>query len=125
MTTRRDLGRRMMRRTLGDTYCDERDKTTNDFNGPLRQLSEETAYGFVWAREVLDPRTRSLICLGILTALNRPHELRMHLQAALNNGCTVAEIREALLQTAIYCGIPAALDSTKMAEDFLRAAGKL
>ncbi|MCW5751159.1 MAG: carboxymuconolactone decarboxylase family protein [Alphaproteobacteria bacterium] len=123
--TRRDRGRQIMRQTLGNEYCDARDQTTNEFNAPLRQLSEEAAYGYVWAREGLDARTRSLLCLGILTALNRPHELRIHLQGALNNGCTVEEIRETLLQSAIYCGVPAAVDSFRIAEEVLREAGKL
>lgn len=117
----RTQGRARMREVLGDAYCDARDRSQSEFNAPLRQLSEEAAYGFVWGRPGLDRRTRSLLCLAMITALNRPHELRMHLQGAINNGATVEEIRETLLQTAIYCGLPAAIDSTRAAEEFLNA----
>jgi 4-carboxymuconolactone decarboxylase len=123
MHSRREQGRNLMREILGETYFDARERSTSDFNAPLRQLSEESAYGFVWNRLGLDRRTRSLLCLAMLTALNRPEELGMHLQGALNNGATVEEIRETLLQTAIYCGIPAAIDSTRAAEQFLRGQG--
>ncbi len=125
MNDRQAEGRRRMRQVLGDAYCDARERTDSAFNAPLRQLSEEAAYGFVWARPGLDLRTRSLLCLALMTAINRPHELRMHLEGALNNGATVEEIQETLLQTAIYCGVPAALDSTRMAEAFLREKGLL
>ena len=118
MNDRQAEGRRRMRQVLGDAYCDARERTDSAFNAPLRQLSEEAAYGFVWARPGLDLRT-------LMTAINRPHELRMHLEGALNNGATVEEIQETLLQTAIYCGVPAALDSTRMAEAFLREKGLL
>jgi len=125
MTDQRAQGRQRMRQILGDDYCDARDRSTNSFNEGLRQLSEESAYGFIWGREGLDARTRSMLCLAILTAINRPHELRMHLEGALNNGVTVEEIRETLLHTAVYCGLPAAIDSVRVAEEFLRAKGKL
>lgn len=116
-------GERMMRRVLGDPYWDRRQQSMSDFNAPLREMSQATAYGNIWCREGLDLKVRSLLCLAMLTALNRPTELIMHLEGALNNGCTVTEIRETLLQTSLYCGIPAALDSTKIAETFLRDKG--
>lgn len=123
--TELQAGETMMRRVLGDEYWDRRVASTNEFNAPLRALSQSAAYGNVWSREGLAPNVRSLLCLAMLTALNRQHELEMHLVGAVNNGCSAHEIRETLLQTAIYCGIPAALDSTRVAEQFLRAKGMI
>lgn len=117
---RRERGREVMREVLGAPYVARRDASTNDFNAPIRQLSEEFAYAALWTRAGLDRRTRSLITLGMLTALNRPHELAIHLEGAVNNGCTVEEIRECLTHTVAYCGFPAAIDSLRAAEAFLR-----
>ena len=121
----RERGDAMLRRVFGDDYVAKRVETTTDFNGPLRDLSVTAAYGTVWPRDGLDPRTRSLLCLAMLTALNRPHELLIHLRGAVNNGCTVTEIRETFLHAALYCGIPAALDSTRVAEQYLTERGLL
>ena len=79
----------------------------------------------VWSRPGLEKKFRSMLCLAMLTALNRPHELSLHLQSAINNGCTVEEIRETLLHTVPYCGIPATLDAIKVAEEFLTEKGLL
>ena len=87
---------------------------------PQQQLVTEYCWGDVWARPGLDRRARSILNLGMLTALNRPNELRLHVRGAVNNGLTAAEIGEVLLQTAIYCGVPAALDSFKVAEEVLK-----
>ena len=125
MDERRETGRRIMREVLGDAYVDRRGATTTPFNAPVRQLSEEMAFGTVWARPGLDRRTRSLLCLAMLTALNRPHELKLHLRGALNNGCTVEEIQEALLQTVVYGGFPACIDSVREAEAALAEMGAL
>jgi len=117
---RREIGRQVMREVLGAPYCEQRDASTNDFNAPIRRLSEEFAYGSLWTRPGIDRRTRSLVTLGMLTALNRPHEMAMHLQGAVNNGCTADEIRETLTHTVAYCGFPAAIDALRAAEAFLR-----
>ena len=117
---RRRLGRQVMSEVLGAPYCERRDASTNDFNAPIRRLSEEFAYGSLWTRAGIDRKTRSLVTLGMLTALNRPHEMRMHLEGAVNNGCSVAEIRETLTHTVAYCGFPAAIDALRAAEEFLR-----
>lgn len=122
---RREVGREVMREVLGAPYVAKRDTTTNDFNAPIRRLSEEFAYATLWTREGLDRKTRSLVTLGMLTALNRPHELAIHLEGAVNNGCTVEEIRECLTHTVAYCGFPAAIDSLRAAESFLRDKGML
>ena len=117
---RRETGRKVMREVLGAAYCERRDASTNDFNAPIRRLSEEFAYGSLWTRPGIDRKTRSLVTLGMLTALNRPHEMEMHLQGAINNGCTAVEIRETLTHTVAYCGFPAAIDALRAAEAFLR-----
>jgi 4-carboxymuconolactone decarboxylase len=117
---RRKIGRQVMREVLGAPYCERRDASTNDFNAPIRRLSEEFAYGSLWTRPGIDRKTRSMVTLGMLTALNRPHELALHLEAAVNNGCSVEEIRETLTHTVAYCGFPAAIDALRAAEAFLR-----
>jgi 4-carboxymuconolactone decarboxylase len=120
MDERRQTGREVMREVLGAPYCERRDASTNDFNAPIRRLSEEFAYGSLWTRPGIDRKTRSLVTLGMLTALNRPHEMGVHLEGAVNNGCTAEEIRETLTHTVAYCGFPAAIDALRAAETFLR-----
>ena len=117
---RQRIGRQVMREVLGAAYCERRDASTNDFNAPIRRLSEEFAYGALWTRPGIDRKTRSLVTLGMLTALNRPHEMAIHLEGAVNNGCTAEEIRETLTHTVAYCGFPAAIDALRAAEAFLR-----
>jgi 4-carboxymuconolactone decarboxylase len=109
-----------MQEVLGEPYCERRDATTNEFNAPIRRLSEEFAYGSLWTRPGIDRKTRSLVTLGMLTALNRPHEMAIHLEGAVNNGCSAEEIRETLTHTVAYCGFPAAIDALRAAETFLR-----
>ena len=125
MDEKREAGRRLMAESLGPDYLAKRDASTNGFNAPLRALSEAYAFGEVWSRPGLERKTRSMLCIAMLTALNRPHEIRIHINSALNNGCTVAEIQEVLLQSVLYCGIPAAIDATKVAEDVPRERGLL
>lgn len=112
------------REVLGDNHVDRSLAEVTDFTRPLQELIAEFCWGTVWGREGLDRRTRSLLNLGILTALNRPHELELHVRGALNNGCTVDEIRETLLQTAVYCGIPAAVDAFRVAKSIIEADGE-
>ena len=112
------------REVLGDYHVDRSLADSTEFNGPLQELIAEYCWGAIWGRKSLDRRTRSLLNLGILTALNRPHELELHIRGAINNGCTVDEIREALLQTAVYCGIPAAVDAFRVAKSVLEAHGE-
>lgn len=118
-------GKETMTEILGAPYLARREASTTEFNRTIRQLSETFAYGDLWNRPHLDRKTRSLMVLGMLTALNRPHELRVHLEGALNNGCTAAEIGEALTFTVAYCGFPAAIDSLRLAEEILREKGLL
>ena len=118
MTTRKELfdtGLAIRREVLGSDYVDRSIQSADDFNRPLQELITEYAWGAVWSRPGLSRQVRSMINLAMITALNRPHELELHLRGALNNGVTREEIREVLLQTAIYCGAPAALDSFRIA----------
>lgn len=117
-----DAGLKVRREVLGDTHVDRSLARASDFNQPLQELVTAYGWGAIWARPELDRRTRSLINLGMLTALNREEELALHVRGALNNGCTREEIREALLQTAVYCGLPAALGAFRVAETVLDEA---
>jgi 4-carboxymuconolactone decarboxylase len=119
---RQEEGLKVRREVLGAEHVDRAMAAANAFTQPFQELLNEYCWGHVWTRPGLDRRTRSLINLAMLTALNRPNELRLHVRGALNNGCTAEEIREALLQTAIYCGVPAALESFKVAREVLDAA---
>lgn len=100
---------------LGAEFVENSLATADDFNRPLQELVTEYCWGAVWGREELPRKTRSMLNLAMLSALNRPHELKMHIRGALRNGVTREEIREVLLQVAIYCGVPAAVDSFRTA----------
>ena len=119
MSDKRERGRQIMREVLGADYFNRREATTNDFNAPIRRISEENCFGEIWSRPGLERKFRSMLCIAMLTALNRPHEIRIHINTAVNNGCTVEEIQEVLLQTVAYCGLPACIDSFRIAEDVL------
>ena len=125
MASVQEEGRKILGEVLGADYLERRDQSTTAFNAPLRAFSETAAFGMVWSRPGLERKFRSMLCLAMLTALNRPHELEIHLTSAINNGCTVEEIRETLLHTVPYCGIPATLDSFKVAERVLTEKGLL
>lgn len=121
----RRKGREILSEVIGADYMKKRDASTNDFNRPLREFSETYAFGDIWARPGLPRKVRSLINLGLLTALSKPAELKLHVHSALNNGCTLEEIQEALYQTVAYCGIPATIEAFKAAEEVLRERGAL
>ena len=108
-------GLEIRKSVLGAEYVENSIQNATDFNMPLQQLVTEYCWGDVWARPGLDKKTRSMLNLAMLTALNRPHELKLHLNGALRNGVTKEEISEIFLQTAIYCGVPAAVDSFRTA----------
>jgi 4-carboxymuconolactone decarboxylase len=118
-----DAGLKTRREVLGNDYVDAALKTADEFGKPLQELVTEYCWGDVWNRPGLPRKTRSLINLAMLTALNRPHELRVHLRGALNNGATKEEIREVLLQTGIYCGVPAAVDAFRTARELFKEMG--
>jgi 4-carboxymuconolactone decarboxylase len=118
-----DAGLKTRREVLGDAYVDAALKTADDFGKPLQELVTGYCWGDVWNRPGLPRKTRSMLNLAMLTALTRPHELRVHLRGALNNGVTKDEIREVLLQTAIYCGVPAAVDAFRTAREVFKEMG--
>lgn len=101
---------------LGEEYVNNSIANADDFTMPLQELVTEYCWGTVWQREGLSLKMRSIINLAMITALNRPHELKLHVRGALNNGVSREEIRETLMQTAIYCGVPAAIDSFRVAK---------
>jgi 4-carboxymuconolactone decarboxylase len=107
------------REVLGADYVERALNGADDFTWPLQQMTTEVAWDGIWNRPGLDRRSRSLVTLGMLVALNRPAELRVHVKAALTNGVTKGELREVLLQAVAYCGIPAAGDAFRIAHDVL------
>jgi 4-carboxymuconolactone decarboxylase len=113
-------GLAIRREVLGAAYVDKSVHEGSEFMRPMQKLTTEWAWGEIWSRPGLDRKTRSLLNLAMLTALNRPHEIRLHVRGAVNNGVTVEEIQEVLLQAGIYCGVPAALDAFKVADAVLR-----
>lgn len=105
---RHNKGMKVRRAVLGDAHVDLARAKENSFNAPFQDLITRYAWGEIWTRPGLPRKTRSLITIAMMVALNRSEELRMHLRAAANNGVTRKEIQEVLLQTAVYCGLPAA-----------------
>ena len=116
-----DRGLKTRREVLGADYVDTALAAADDFTRPLQEHITQYAWGDIWNRPGLDRRTRSLLNLAMLTALNRPHELRLHVKGALRNGVTLDEIREVLMHTTIYCGVPAAMDSFRVAREVFKA----
>src|SRR5690349_24214742 len=114
---RYERGLEIRKSVLGKEYVENSFKNADDFSRPMQELSTEYCWGHVWGREGLTRKERSLINLAMISALNRPHELKLHVQAALTNGVTRDEIREVLLQVAIYCGVPAGIDSFRIARE--------
>jgi 4-carboxymuconolactone decarboxylase len=110
-------GLEIRKSVLGQEYVEKSIAAADDFNMPLQRLVTEYCWGAVWGREELPKKTRSMLNLAMLSVLNRPHELKIHVQGALRNGLTKTEIREVLLQVAIYAGVPAAVDSFRVARE--------
>jgi len=118
-----EKGLKIRREVLGADYVDNAIKSADDFNRPLQELVTQYCWGEIWGRPGLDRRTRSCINLAMITALNRPHEVKMHIKGALNNGLTKEDIQEVFLQVAIYCGVPAAVDSFRLAREVFKELG--
>ncbi len=114
-----DRGLEIRTETLGKEFVEKSINSADDFNRPLQELATEYCWGYIWGREGLPRKARSMINIAMLVALNRPHELKLHLEGALRNGVTPLEIREILLQTAIYAGLPAAVDAFRVAREVL------
>jgi 4-carboxymuconolactone decarboxylase len=119
---RHEEGMKIRRAVLGDAHVDQAMATQNEFTAEFQDLITRYAWGEIWSRPDLDRKTRSLITIAMMVALNRSEELQLHLKAALKNGVTRAEIKEVLLQAAIYCGVPAANHAFHMAEQIFSAA---
>ena len=111
------------REVLGADYVDGSLKNADDFNRPMQELVTEYCWNEIWNRPWLDRRTRSMLNLAMLTALNRPHEIKLHVRGAINNGLSKDDIQEVFLQAAIYCGVPAAIDSFRNAKEVFKEMG--
>ena len=120
-----EIGLQIRREVIGAEHVDRSLAQATDFARPMQELVTEYCWGEVWARPGLDRKVRSLLNIAMLTALGRQHELEVHVRGAIRNGVTVTEIQEALLQAAIYCGVPAAMEATRTAEAALTALGAL
>jgi len=119
-----EAGLEVRRAVLGAEHVDRSLERASDFMRPMQELVTEYCWGEVWTRPGLDRRTRSLINLGMLTALGSGHELEVHVRGALTNGATATEIQETLLQAAIYCGVPAAMEAFRRADAVLSEAAQ-
>ena len=118
-----EKGLSIRRQVLGADFVDNAIATADDFNRPLQELVTQYCWGEIWGRPGLDRKTRSLLNLAMISALNRPHEVKMHVRGALNNGVSKEEIKEVFLQVAIYCGVPAGVDSFRIAREVFKEAG--
>lgn len=121
---RHNLGMSVRRRVLGNEHVDRAEANKTDFDEEFQDLITRYAWGEIWARPGLPPQTRRLLTIALMVALNRGDELRMHLRAAFNDSVTEAEIREVLLQCAVYCGVPAANSAFHAAKEILSGQGK-
>lgn len=113
------VGDAMRRRVLGDAHVDRSRANANPFSRPLQDLVTEYCWGEIWTRPGLPPATRSMLNLAMLTALGKSAELRLHVRGALNNGVTPEQIQEIFLQAAVYCGVPAALEASRAAQEVI------
>jgi 4-carboxymuconolactone decarboxylase len=112
-----DAGLRTRRAVLGADYVDASIANADEFSWAMQKLVTEYCWDEVWNRQGLDRRSRSILNLGMISALNRPHELKLHIRGALNNGLSRSEIQEIFLQVAVYCGVPAAVESFRLARE--------
>ena len=110
-------GLEIRKAVLGAEFVEKSFREADDFSRPMQELTTEYCWGYVWGRPGLERKTRSLLNLAMIAALNRPHELRLHIAAALRNGVTREEIREVFMQVAIYAGVPAGVDSFRAAKE--------
>jgi 4-carboxymuconolactone decarboxylase len=115
-----DKGLAVRKEVLGAEYVERALKAVDDFGMPMQELVTQSCWGWLWTRPQLPRKLRSLVNLGILSALNRPNEFKAHVKGALTNGCTREEIREVLLQVAVYCGMPAGVEAFKLAREAMK-----
>lgn len=116
-------GEKTRREVLGDAHVDRSLSKVNDFNRPIIDYITKYAWGDVWTRPGLERKTRSILNLGMLAALGRENELKIHIRGALRNGVTKEEMSEIFLQVAVYCGAPASLEAFKIAEEVFAEEG--
>jgi 4-carboxymuconolactone decarboxylase len=119
-----DDGMKVRRAVLGNDYVDRATASADQYSRPLQELVTEYCWGAVWTRPGLERQQRSILNLGMLVALNRMHEFKLHVRGALNNGLTREQISEVILQTAIYCGVPAAIDAMRNAREVFAEVDK-
>lgn len=119
-----EKGLKTRRAVLGDDYVDRSLGAVDELGWPMQKLVTEYCWDEIWNRPGLDRRSRSLLNLGMIAALNRTHELRAHVRGAINNGLTTEELREVFLQVAVYCGFPAALDGWRTAREVFKELGR-
>ena len=112
-----DKGLKVRREVLGSEYVDNAIKNADDFSRTLQEFVTEYCWGELWNRPGLDRKSRSMLNLAMLAALNRPHEIKLHIRGAINNGMTKDEIKEVFLQVGVYCGVPAAADAFRSARE--------
>jgi len=118
-----ERGMKVRREVLGAAYVDKSMAEADEFSRPMQELVTEYCWGEIWTQPELPRKTRSLINVAMISALNRPHELKLHVRGALRNGCSKEEIRAVLMQVAIYCGVPAAIDGLRVAREVLKEEG--
>jgi 4-carboxymuconolactone decarboxylase len=118
-----ERGLKVRKEVLGDKYVDNAINSADEFTRPLQEYLTVHGWAASWARPGLEKKTRSMLNLAMLTALNRGHELKIHIRGALNNGVTKDEMREIFLHAAVYCGAPAAMDSFTVAKEVFKEAG--
>ncbi len=116
-----DRGLNIRKKVVGEDYVRRSMEKADDFTTDFQTLVTEYCWGSVWGREGLDHKTRSMLNIAMIAALNRPHELALHVQGALRNGVTQDEIREILMQVTIYAGVPAGVDSFRIARDAIES----
>jgi len=115
-----DKGLAVRKEVLGAEYVERQLKTVDDFGMPMQELVTQSCWGWLWTRPQLPRKMRSLVNLGMLSALNRPNEFKTHVRGALTNGCSREEIREVLLQVAVYCGMPAGVEAFRLAREAIK-----
>jgi 4-carboxymuconolactone decarboxylase len=118
-----EAGLAVRREVLGAEYVDQAIAGADSFNREFQELATEFCWGATWARGVLELKTRSMLNLCMLSALNRPHEFKLHFCGALRNGCTLEELKEVLLQVTAYCGVPAGVEAFRLAREVLKEQG--
>ena len=124
MSEQFERGLKVRREVMGDAFVDKAFADADDFTRPLQEFVTEHAWGTVWSREGLDRKTRSFITLAMLAALGRTQELKGHVRGALNNGATIDEIREVLMHSAIYAGVPLCIDAVRAAREVIAEVGR-